>query len=165
MNNNLAIDLSLTLCHLRHHILYTPNTGIPLFIMVKLYALPLLAVSMTLAAPTPYVPIADVLAKLAQLRGPLFVNASTTVVPTERVAPNSTEVPLPLYPKWEIAECEPDLITNAAADPGQRWEAADAQNAFNNFTAAASGNPDTSRRGDLAFVAAFSNYFHGPESW
>lgn len=133
--------------------------------MVKLYALPLLVASMALAAPTPFVSIGDVLEKFVELRGPLFVNASTTV-PTEPVAPEPTEqAPLPLYPKWEIAECEPNVITNAAADPGQRWEAADAQNAFNNFTAAASGDPDTSRRGDLAFVAAFSNYFHGPENW
>ena len=131
--------------------------------MVKLYALPLLAASMVLAAPTPYVPISDVLAQLVKLG--VWKNDSTTVVPTEPVAPKATEAPQFFYPKWEIAECEPDVITNAAADPSQRWEAADAQNAFNNFTAAAGGDPDTSRRGDLSFVAAFSNYFHGPENW
>lgn len=65
---------------------------------------------------------------------------------------------------WEIALCSQTDIANPAANPGDRWIAADADDAWS--AVIESWNEGTPS-GDvpLVFSAFVSNFFNGPENW
>ncbi|KAF7328222.1 Carbohydrate esterase family 3 protein [Mycena venus] len=101
----------------------------------------------------------------AALLSDSVINQTRTAVPPSSSAPAVSDQTQDMYGNWTQVKCTDYGVTDAALPSDVRWNALDAQGAWEDVVNAWNNDPPPPGDVQLEFPEFVMNYYHGPDNW